>query len=59
MATPQVPFCVICNQPIEKNGLKYVNEKGKPVHEPCYVAKVVTKKPVSAQFRQSKLDCFA
>jgi hypothetical protein len=59
MAFPQPPFCVICNQPIENDSLKYVDEDGNPVHEPCYVAKVATKKPASAGYFQSKYDCFA
>jgi hypothetical protein len=59
MTPLQALLCVICSRPIENDCLKYVDEKGKPVHEPCYVARITKKKPLSAQFFQSKFDCFA
>jgi len=59
MTTPQAPFCVICNRPIETDSLKYVDEKGRAVHEPCYAAKVTIRKPAGNTFVQSKFDCFA
>jgi hypothetical protein len=39
--------------------MKYVDEKGKPVHELCYVERVVKKKAASAGSIQSKFDCTA
>jgi hypothetical protein len=55
----QPPFCVICNRPIEPESPKYIDEKGNPIHQPCYAAKVTRKKPLSAGDFQSKYDCFA
>ncbi|HEX4425927.1 MAG TPA: hypothetical protein VH079_11035 [Terriglobales bacterium] len=59
MIPQQPPFCVICKRPIETGSLKYVDEEGNPVHEPCYVKKVTKKKNVSSGYFQSKFDCFA
>lgn len=59
MTPPQAPYCVICNRPIETESLKYVNEDGNPVHEPCYVKQATKKKAASASSFQSKFDCFA
>jgi hypothetical protein len=58
-SSPQPPFCVICNRPIEPEGLKYVDENGNPVHKPCYVQPLTKKKPISDRYIQSKYDCFA
>jgi hypothetical protein len=59
MIPPQPPLCVICNRPIENDGLKYVDEEGNPVHEPCYVERATKKKAASAGYFQSKYDCSA
>ena len=53
------PPCVICNQSIDFDQMKYVDEKDKPVHELCYVERVVKKKAASAGSIQSKFDCTA
>ena len=59
MISLQPPSCVICNRPIETNSLKYVDEEGNPVHEPCYVEQVTKKRSVSSGYFQSKFDSFA
>jgi hypothetical protein len=52
----QAPLCIICNRPIENDSLKYVDEDGNPVHEPCYVEQVTKKKTASSGYFQSKID---
>jgi hypothetical protein len=55
----QTAFCVICHQPMEFDELRYVDENGKPVHEICYVDRVVKEKTASTCSTQSKFDCTA
>jgi hypothetical protein len=52
----QAPLCIICNRRIENDSLKYVDENGNPVHEPCYVEQVTKKKTASSGYFQSKID---
>jgi hypothetical protein len=53
------PRCGICDRPIERDGLKYIDEDGSPVHEPCYIEKVTKKKAASTSHSQSKVDSLA
>lgn len=48
MTNPFAIRCVICSGEIEMGKVKYVDEDGYPVHEPCYTAQV-TKKPQAAR----------
>ena len=53
MTTLQTPVCVVCHQPIEFDDLKSVDEKGKPVHELCYVGRAVKKRVCECLFGDS------
>jgi hypothetical protein len=47
-------FCVICNVPIEIGRVRYVDEGGHPVHEPCYVKQITMTKPASGWRRKTR-----
>ena len=43
MATDSSPYCWICGKPVLLEDCK-VDEKGRAVHESCYIAKVAQQK---------------
>ena len=50
--TPKMKFpsCSVCNEPVELKTSK-TDEKGKAVHEECYVVKVTGQQPAPSHVR--------